>query len=75
MIDGYKKLDTSKVVLVTGGAGFIGFHLSRNLLEQGVKVIGYDNLNDYYDVKLKYSRLDILMQFDNFTLIKGDLAD
>lgn len=75
MIDGYKELDTSKVVLVTGGAGFIGFHLSKNLLEQGVKVIGYDILNDYYDVKLKYSRLDVLKKFDNYTFIKGDLAD
>ena len=62
-------------ILITGGAGFIGFHLCKKLLEQGVKVIGYDNVNDYYDVKLKYCRLGILKQFDNFTFIKGDLAD
>lgn len=62
-------------ILVTGGAGFIGFHLSKRLLEGGFEVIGYDNINDYYDVNLKYARLEILKQFDNYTFIKGDLAD
>lgn len=62
-------------ILVTGGAGFIGFHLSKKLLEEGYTVVGYDNLNDYYDVSLKYARLDILKTYENYTFIKGDLAD
>ena len=68
-------LDTSKKILVTGAAGFIGFHLSRKLLEQGVRVVGFDNINDYYDVNLKYARLAILEEYENFNFIKGDLAD
>ena len=75
MIDGYKQLDTSKIILVTGGAGFIGFHLSKALLEKGMSIIGYDNLNDYYDVNLKFNRLDILKKYPTYTFIKGDLAD
>ena len=71
----YRDFDTGKVILVTGAAGFIGFHLSKALLEMGYKIVGYDNLNDYYDVKLKEDRLDILRQFDKFSFIKGDLAD
>lgn len=46
--------------LVTGAAGFIGFHVSKRLLEAGHKVVGVDNMNDYYDVSLKQSRLDLL---------------
>ena len=68
-------LDTSRTYLVTGGAGFIGFHLSKSLLEQGASVIGFDNMNDYYDVKLKEDRLAILEQYEKYTFIKGDLAD
>lgn len=68
-------LDSSKTYLITGGAGFIGFHLSRRLLEQGAAVIGFDNLNDYYDVSLKEDRLKILREFPNYTFVKGDLAD
>ncbi len=68
-------LDTARTYLVTGGAGFIGFHLSKSLLEKGAVVIGFDNLNDYYDVKLKEDRLAILEQYEKFTFIKGDLAD
>ena len=70
-----EKFDASKVYLITGGAGFIGFHLSRKLLEQGAKVIGFDNLNDYYEVSLKEARLDILKEFSNYVFVKGDLAD
>ena len=62
-------------ILVTGAAGFIGFYLSKRLLEQGEEVVGFDNLNDYYDPKLKQARLEILAGFDKFTFTKGDLAD
>ena len=62
-------------ILVTGVAGFIGFHLSKKLLFENYHVIGIDNLNDYYDPSLKSSRLDILKNFDNFTFHKVDLKD
>ena len=68
-------LDISKTYLVTGGAGFIGFHLSKSLLEQGASVIGFDNLNDYYDVQLKEDRQAILKKYDHYIFIKGDLSD
>ncbi|MCI9313541.1 MAG: NAD-dependent epimerase [Lachnospiraceae bacterium] len=68
-------LDVSKTFLVTGGAGFIGYHLSRSLLTRGARVIGFDNLNDYYDVQLKKDRLAVLKEYENYTFIKGDLAD
>lgn len=70
-----RQCDTNFKYFITGGAGFIGFHLSKRLLELGCTVIGYDNLNDYYDVALKESRLEILKQYDKFTFIKGDLAE
>lgn len=68
-------LDVNKTFLVTGGAGFIGYHLSRSLLTRGARVIGFDNLNDYYDVQLKKDRLAVLKEYENYTFIKGDLAD
>ena len=62
-------------ILVTGAAGFIGFHLSQRLLARGDTVIGFDNLNDYYDVNLKQARLKLLQESPGFSFIKGDLAD
>lgn len=70
-----RELDPSKTYLITGGAGFIGFHLSRSLLERGAQVIGFDNMNDYYDVKLKEDRLAILDAYDKYSFIRGDLSD
>ena len=71
----FKAVDMNKKILLTGAAGFIGFHLAKRLLELGVRVIGFDNLNDYYDVSLKESRLQVLQQYAGFTFVKGDLAD
>ncbi|WP_347548517.1 SDR family NAD(P)-dependent oxidoreductase [Pseudalkalibacillus hwajinpoensis] len=71
----YKPLDTNKTYLVTGAAGFIGFYLSKKLLEQGCKVIGIDNINDYYDVNLKYTRLEELKPSEHFTFVEGDISD
>lgn len=62
-------------ILVTGAAGFIGYHLSRRLLAAGDEVIGFDSLNDYYDVRLKESRLAQLRHHANFCFIQGNLAD
>ena len=65
----------NKKVLVTGSAGFIGFHLSKILLDKDYQVIGIDNLNDYYDPKLKEDRLAILRQNNNFIFHKVDLKE
>ena len=70
----------SKTILVTGAAGFIGFHLCKKLLNERYKIIGIDNINDYYDVNLKEKRLEILKKNSddrkcNWNFIKADLSD
>tara|TARA_B100000780_G_C21120589_1_gene453834 strand:+ start:453 stop:1454 length:1002 start_codon:yes stop_codon:yes gene_type:complete len=62
-------------VLVTGAAGFIGFHTSLRLLKSGKTVVGIDNLNDYYDVNLKKDRIKELEKFDGFTFVKVEISD
>ena len=62
-------------ILITGAAGFIGFHLSNLLLQKGYDVISIDNMNDYYDIKLKEGRLSILNEKNNFKFYKIDLVD
>ena len=59
-------------ILVTGSAGFIGFHFSKNLLEDGFEGLGIDNINDYYSPELKEARLAELKCFDNFSVTKED---
>lgn len=67
----------NKTVFVTGVAGFIGSNLAKRLFAdvEGVKVVGIDNMNDYYDIRLKEYRLTELSKFENFTFVKGNLAD
>ena len=65
----------SSKILITGAAGFIGYHLCKSLLEDGYEVLGIDNLNDYYDTNLKQARLEQLKQFKSFTFNKVDIAD
>ena len=62
-------------ILVTGAAGFIGYFVSKRLLERGEEVVGIDNLNDYYDPSLKQARLEQLTPHAGFRFVKGDLAD
>jgi UDP-glucuronate 4-epimerase len=62
-------------LLVTGAAGFIGFHTAKALLERGDEVVGLDNLNEYYDVTLKHARLAVLQTYPGFRFVKIDLAD
>jgi len=67
--------DNHQTTLVTGVAGFIGFHLAASLLENGDKVIGIDNLNPYYDVSLKKARLERIASHPNFTFYQEDISD
>lgn len=62
-------------ILVTGAAGFIGFHLAKRLLERGDEIVGIDNMNDYYTPKLKEARLAQIVNHPSFKFIKGDIAD
>ena len=62
-------------ILVTGAAGFIGFHLTKALLLQGHVVVGLDSINDYYDVRLKQARLALIESDNQFQFIKADLSD
>src|SRR5699024_3728570 len=71
----YNSSDTSKTYLITGAAGFIGFYLSKKILDSGCNVIGIDNLNDYYDVNLKQTRLGQLKEYPKFTFIKEDISN
>ena len=71
----YRPVDPAKKYLVTGAAGFVGFHLAKSLLERGASVTGFDNINNYYDVRIKHARLDVLKNYERFTFIKGDIAD
>ena len=66
---------SDKAILVTGSAGFIGFHVARQLLAEGRHVVGLDNLNNYYDPALKQSRLNILRENSRFSFVQLDLAD
>src|SRR5699024_5977678 len=68
-------LNNNRTYLITGAAGFIGFYLSKKLLEEGCQVIGIDNLNAYYDVNLKKARLEQLKPHENFTFIKEDISN
>ena len=65
----------SERILITGAAGFIGMHLCKSLLDDGYEVLGIDNLNDYYDPKLKQDRLNELAPYKNFTFQKIDISD
>lgn len=62
------------MILITGSAGFIGFHLAEKFLQDNKKVIGIDNINNYYDIKLKKNRLKILSKYKNFRFYKKDLT-
>lgn len=78
MMENKTKIDLkNKSIFITGVAGFIGSNLAKRLLStvEGVKVVGLDNMNHYYDVRLKEARLNELEQFENFSFVKGNLAD
>ena len=78
MMENKTKIDLkNKSIFITGVAGFIGSNLAKRLLStvEGVKVVGLDNMNNYYDVRLKEARLKELEQFEEFSFVKGNLAD
>ena len=78
MMENKTKIDLkNKSIFITGVAGFIGSSLAKRLLStvEGVKVVGLDNMNNYYDVRLKEARLKELEQFEKFSFVKGNLAD
>ena len=62
-------------LFITGSSGFIGFHVAKRYLDKGFKVYGFDSMNNYYDVKLKKSRLNILKKYKNFSFTKGNLEN
>ena len=64
-----------ETILITGASGFVGFHLAELLLKKGYEVVGIDNMNDYYNVRLKELRLEILRKYDNYTFYKMDLKN
>ncbi len=68
-------MSDNKPILITGAAGFIGAFLAKRLLDGGAEVIGVDNLSDYYDVRLKETRLDMLRKYKGFTFCKMNIAD
>ena len=68
-------IDKNKTYLITGAAGFIGYFLAHSLLEKGYEIIGIDNMNDYYEVSLKQSRLELLKKHEHFSFVKSDIAD
>ena len=69
-----QKSVSKTLVLITGAAGFIGFHTALRLLQEGRAVVGIDNLNDYYDVALKKDRLSLLQQFPDFHFHKVEIG-
>ena len=69
------KIQSDKTVLVTGSAGFIGFHLSLSLLKRGLSVIGVDNVNDYYDIGIKKDRISILSDYEQYTHEYIDISE
>jgi UDP-glucuronate 4-epimerase len=75
LVRGFELVADGQTILVTGVAGFIGFHLCQRLLSLGQRVIGLDNLNPYYDVPLKQARLDQLLQHSQFEFHQLDLTD
>jgi len=67
--------NNAKYIFITGCAGFIGFHLTKRLLDEGFSVLGMDDMNDYYDTSLKYDRLKIVMKHPHFRFVKGSIEN